>query len=219
MWAEHAVRKLGVLNLGGQLWLRRRGFNVEAAVYRRNELVGRVIVLDAGRDEQFAFQRRRGRGSLGRLRQGLGKTGGGGRRRGGTSGGALCVQGVVGVHVEAQGAHALPIAPLALGQALDGARRHFQLGEVLLLGVNFGQFDVNVQPIWGAAQGFGQNFDGFIFFAIGQVHIGLGDGVHIAIGIQLAWRVRHGAGRGVAVGINLLAATAVKQRIRGRCHL
>lgn len=129
------------------------------------------------------------------------------------------VEAVFGLQVPSEFGNAVPVGPFALGQLEYFTRDSLQGFAVLALGVNFGQFDVNVQPIWGAAQGFGQNFDGFIFFAIGQVHIGLGDGVHIAIGIQLAWRVRHGAGRGVAVGINLLAATAVKQRIRGRCHL
>ena len=96
------------------------------------------------------------------------------------------VQRIVRVDAAAQVGHARPIGALALGLGKQVVGHSFQGFAVLAFGVNLRQFDLDGCARWVVARCFLENFLGLQVSAIGQVHIGFGDGINIAAGIELA---------------------------------
>ena len=102
-----------------------------------------------------------------------------------------------------------------MGQAVQVGPQRLERCHVLALGINFHQFGVDRKTRGVAAQRFFEDFLGLQVTAIGQVHVGFGDRVHVPTGIELAVGVVECgvAGGAVAAGVHPLATAGTKKGV------
>ena len=124
------------------------------------------------------------------------------------------VQGVVRVQRATQVCDARPVGALPVGQPEDIAGGRLQRLAILALGINLGQLDGYGDALRVVAHGLLEDFFGLQVTAIGQIHVGLGHGIHVSAHVELAGRIGHRrcAGGQAAVGrVHMLATTGSEE--------
>ena len=125
---------------------------------------------------------------------------------------AAHIQGIGWINVQAQGGPLAPLIAFTLGQRVQLAGEQFEGAQILVLGVDFQQFQAHRVALGMGAQCFLENFLSLRIAAVSDVDVSFGHRIDF-IGIQMAGGGAETGIKDTVVGIDALATGRAEQRI------